>query len=92
MTICKYPASSICFSVYFQSHNTYFRLWIRSKTPADDPAPQQIGYMSVLPVCLKNEGFLTPEYFENFDETLRKFNVMIGQQAIPGRYLTVSFL
>ena len=53
------------------------RLWICNKTPADDPEPQQIGYVNLVPRCTENE-------FEDFRETIERLNASIEYQPIQG--------
>ena len=65
----------------------FSRLWICNKTPTDIPAPQQIGYLNIVPACVSQGGFLAQTQFESFAETIQKFNAMIAQQPIPGIFM-----
>ena len=64
------------------------RLWLCNKTPADNPEPQQLRYINLVPKCTASGGFMKPE-FENFTSTIERFNEQIANEPIQGIYCYV---
>ena len=90
------PMADTNTSSYYESgrHATIFlrslRIWVVPKTAEDNPAPQQIGYLNVVPACISAGGFLSQPQFEPYSTTLAKLNEMLQQQPLPG--MAVSHL
>ena len=61
------------------------RLWLCNKTPADNPEPQQLRYVNLVPKCTASGGLMKPE-FENFISTIERFNGQIANEPIQGRF------
>ena len=57
-----------------------------NKTPADDPEPQQIGYVNLVPRCTASGGGLSKPEFENFQQTIERLNAGIEHQPIKGLF------
>ena len=61
------------------------RLWVCNKTPADNPEPQQLRYVNLVPKCTASGGLTKPK-FENFTSTIERFNEQIASEPIQGIY------
>jgi hypothetical protein len=61
------------------------RLWVVPKGAGDSPAPQQLGYLNVLPAQLSPGGFLSAAQFATYGETISRLNEMFQAQPLPGQ-------
>ena len=55
-----------------------------NKTPADNAEPQQIGYVNLVPRCTESGGLFMKPDFEDFSETIQRFNAKIAQRPVEG--------
>ena len=62
------------------------------KEMGDNPAPQQIGYLNVIPACTTPGGFLSLPQFENYGQTIIKLNQILQQQPIQGEPIEMAII
>ena len=65
------------------------RVWIIEKHTGEPPEPQQIGYINVIPECIRPKEIWTKPIFASFPDTLNKFNTGLQMSPIPGMSLCV---
>lgn len=57
----------------------------------DNPAPQQIGYLNVIPACIATGGMLSMPQFESYGQTVTKLNQILQHQPIQGENIVMYF-
>ncbi|XP_019631216.1 PREDICTED: uncharacterized protein LOC109475120 [Branchiostoma belcheri] len=65
------------------------RLWFGQKMDPSVP-PQQIRYINYVPGCIQAPSLFGYPQFESFGETVNKINLMMRQNPLPGKILTVE--
>ena len=54
------------------------------KGPGDNPAPQQIGCINMIPECLTEGGLMSMPVYEGYGETVQKLNNFLKEHPLPG--------
>ena len=57
------------------------------KVSSDDPRPQQLGHLDILPAMSKPAGKVTPPEFEGYNETIERLNEKLKTNPIQGIHL-----
>ncbi|KAI0231165.1 hypothetical protein LSAT2_018495 [Lamellibrachia satsuma] len=60
------------------------KLWVVPRNRDDPPAPQQFGYVNIVPTRSAHG------VFDSFGETIRKFNSHLRKHPLPGRVMNVE--
>ncbi len=59
-------------------------MWVEVKDAESPPEPLVLGYVNVVPECQHEGDLLTTPVFEEFGQTLQRFNEQLKEKPLPG--------